>query len=90
MGCFGVFITDPEEISPNPGLALKEVMLGPQNITSLLNSNVIKYCTSIGGIKMYWDSLTVTGAYVSFLVSACVIYLCQRQGACAPKQGEGE
>ena len=39
---------------------------------------------------MYWDSLTATGAYVSFLVSACVIYLCQRQGACAPKQGEGE
>jgi hypothetical protein len=89
LGCFGLFITDSEEIPPKSGLTLKEVMLGSLNITRLLNSNVINYCTSIGGIKMYWDSLTATGAYVSVLVSVCVVYLCQRQGTCAPKQGEG-
>ena len=51
MGCFGLSITDSEEISPKSGLSLKEVMPGSSNITSLLISNVIKYYTSIGGIK---------------------------------------
>jgi len=27
---------------------------------------------------MYWDSLTVTGAYVAVFVSVCVIYLCRQ------------
>ena len=90
MGCFGLSITDSKLISPKSGLSLKEVMLGSLSITSLLISNVIKYYITIGGIKMYWDSLTATGAYVSILVSICVVYLCQRQGACAPKQDKGE
>ena len=38
---------------------------------------------------MYWDSLTATGAYVSILVSVCVVYLCRKQGVCEPNRREG-
>ena len=87
MGGFGLFITDPEEITLKSGLALKETMLVSLYITRLLFSNVIKYCTSMEVLNMYWDSLTATGTYVSILVSAFIVYLCQK-GSCAPKQDE--